>query len=86
MLKYEIKVKLKEGIKDIKGDTLMSFVSKNSGIKTTKTGNIYYVVTDDDADIEDFVKEYLVNPQLEDYDIVLTKNVELNNNGYTYYT
>ncbi len=70
MKEYEVKIKLKEGIKDIKGDTLMSFVSKNSGIKTTKTGNIYYVVTDDDANIEQFVKEYLINEQLDEYEIV----------------
>ena len=42
MTKYQIKIKLKEGIKDIEAETLMTFVDASDGIRSIKTGSIYY--------------------------------------------
>ena len=86
MTKYQVKVKLKEGIKDIEAETLMTFVDASNGIRNIKTGSIYYVEAEDDANIEQFVKEYLINDQLDEYEIIVDKSVNLKNEGYTYYT
>ena len=86
MVKYQVKVKLKEGIKDIKAETLMTFVDASDGIRSIKTGSIYYVEAEDDANIEQFVKEYLINDQLDEYEIIVDKSVNLKTDGYTYYT
>ena len=86
MTKYQIKIKLKEGIKDIEAETLMTFVDASDGIRSIKTGSIYYVEAEDDANIEQFVKEYLINDQLDEYEIIVDKSVNLKNDGYTYYT
>ena len=86
MTKYQVKVKLKEGIKDIEAETLMTFVSDKDKIKSIKTGSIYYVEAEDDANIEQFVKEYLINDQLDEYEIIVDKSVNLKTDGYTYYT
>ena len=86
MVKYQVKVKLKEGIKDIEAETLMTFVDASDGIRSIKTGSIYYVEAEDDANIEQFVKEYLINDQLDEYEIIVDKSVNLKNDGYTYYT
>ena len=86
MTKYEIKTKLKEGIKDIEAETLMTFVDASDGIRSIKTGSIYYVEAEDDANIEEFVKEYLINDQLDEYEIIVDKSVNLKTDGYTYYT
>ena len=86
MVKYQVKVKLKEGIKDIEAETLMTFVDANDGIRSIKTGSIYYVEAEDDANIEQFVKEYLINDQLDEYEIIVDKSVNLKTDGYTYYT
>ena len=86
MTKYQVKVKLKEGIKDIEAETLMTFVDASDGIRSIKTGSIYYVEAEDDANIEEFVKEYLINDQLDEYEIIVDKSVNLKNDGYTYYT
>ena len=86
MTKYQVKIKLKEGIKDIEAETLMTFVNASDGIRNIKTGSIYYVETEDDANIEQFVKEYLINDQLDEYEIIVDKSVNLKTDGYTYYT
>ena len=86
MTKYEIKIKLKEGIKDIEAETLMTFVDASDGIRSIKTGSIYYIEAEDDANIEQFVKEYLINDQLDEYEIIVDKSVNLKTDGYTYYT
>ena len=86
MTKYQVKVKLKEGIKDIEAETLMTFVDASDGIRSIKTGSIYYVEAEDDANIEQFVKEYLINDQLDEYEIIVDKSVNLKTDGYTYYT
>ena len=86
MTKYQVKIKLKEGIKDIEAETLMTFVDASDGIRSIKTGSIYYVEAEDDANIEQFVKEYLINDQLDEYEIIVDKSVNLKNEGYTYYT
>ena len=86
MTKYQVKVKLKEGIKDIEAETLMTFVDASDGIRSIKTGSIYYVEAEDDANIEQFVKEYLINDQLDEYEIIVDKSVNLKADGYTYYT
>ena len=86
MTKYQVKIKLKEGIKDIEAETLMTFVDASDGIRSIKTGSIYYVEAEDDANIEQFVKEYLINDQLDEYEIIVDKSVNLKNDGYTYYT
>ena len=86
MTKYQVKIKLKEGIKDIEAETLMTFVNASDGIRNIKTGSIYYVEAEDDANIEQFVKEYLINDQLDEYEIIVDKSVNLQTDGYTYYT
>ena len=86
MTKYQVKIKLKEGIKDIEAETLMTFVDASDGIRSIKTGSIYYVEAEDDANIEQFVKEYLINDQLDEYEIIVDKSVNLQTDGYTYYT
>ena len=86
MVKYQVKVKLKEGIKDIEAETLMTFVDASDGIRSIKTGSIYYVEAEDDANIEQFVREYLINDQLDEYEIIADKSVNLQTDGYTYYT
>ena len=86
MTKYQVKIKLKEGIKDIEAETLMTFVDASDGIRSIKTGSIYYVEAEDDANIEQFVKEYLINDQLDEYEIIVDKSVNLKTDGYTYYT
>ena len=86
MTKYQVKIKLKEGIKDIEAETLMTFVDASDGIRNIKTGSIYYVEAEDDVNIEQFVKEYLINDQLDEYEIIVDKSVNLKNDGYTYYT
>ena len=86
MVKYQVKVKLKEGIKDIEAETLMTFVDASDGIRSIKTGASYYVEAEDDANIEQFVKEYLINDQLDEYEIIVDKSVNLKTDGYTYYT
>ena len=86
MTKYQVKIKLKEGVKDIEAETLMTFVNASDGIRNIKTGSIYYVETEDDANIEQFVKEYLINDQLDEYEIIVDKSVNLQTDGYTYYT
>ena len=86
MTKYQVKIKIKEGIKDIEAETLMTFVDTSDGIRSIKTGSIYYIEAEDDANIEQFVKEYLINDQLDEYEIIVDKSVNLKNDGYTYYT
>ena len=81
MVKYQVKVKLKEGIKDIEAETLMTFVDASDGIRSIKTGSIYYVEAEDDANIEQFVKEYLINDQLDEYEIIVDKSVNLKTYG-----
>ena len=58
----------------------------SDGIRGIKTGSIYYVEAEDDANIEQFVKEYLINDQLDEYEIIVDKSVNLKTDGYTYYT
>ena len=70
MKSYQVKIKLKEGIKDIEAETLMTFVDVSDGIRSIKTGSIYYIEAENDANIEQFVKEYLINVQLDEYEIV----------------
>ena len=70
MKSYQVKIKLKEGIKDIEAETLMTFVDVSDGIRSIKTGSIYYIESENDANIEQFVKEYLINVQLDEYEIV----------------
>ena len=49
MKKYQVKVKLKEGIKDIEAETLMTFVDASDGIRSIKTGSIYYIEQQNDV-------------------------------------
>ena len=80
MKSYQVKIKLKEGIKDIEAETLMTFVDASDGIKSIKTGSIYYIEAENDANIEQFVKEYLINEQLDEYEIVEVGDVNVD--GY----
>ena len=64
----------------------MTFVDASDGIRSIKTGSIYYVEAEDNANIEQFVKEYLINDQLDEYEIIVDKSVNLQTDGYTYYT
>ena len=71
--KFEKKIKIKEEIKDIKADTLMTFVPDTSGVYSVRTGKIYYITTSSHVSkqrINSFAKEFLVNDLLEDYEIV----------------
>ena len=80
MKSYQVKIKLKEGIKDIEAETLMTFVDASDGIRSIKTGSIYYIEAENDANIEQFVKEYLINEQLDEYEIVEVGDVNVD--GY----
>ena len=80
MTKYQVKIKLKEGIKDIEAETLMTFVDASDGIRSIKTGSIYYIETESSTNVEQFVKEYLINEQLDEYEIVEVGDVNVD--GY----
>ena len=82
MKSYQVKIKLKEGIKDIEAETLMTFVDASDGIRSIKTGSIYYIEAENNANIEQFVKEYLINDQLDEYEIVEDEVVNYNTDGY----
>ena len=80
MKSYQVKIKLKEGIKDIEAETLMTFVDASDGIRSIKTGSIYYIETESSTNVEQFVKEYLINEQLDEYEIVEVGDVNVD--GY----
>jgi phosphoribosylformylglycinamidine (FGAM) synthase PurS component len=85
MKKYQVRIKLKEGIKDIAAETLITFIKESEGIGNIKTGSIYYIEARSITDVEQFVKEYLISEQLDEYQIVEDEVVDYNSDEYVAY-
>ena len=70
MKKVTIQTKLRDGIKDVEGETILKSVGKDLKITHISVGQIFYLEVDDDADVDEIAKKVFVNDLLYDYTIV----------------
>jgi len=69
MKKYKIKTKLREGIKDIQGDTMSLNLNANGWqVEDMKVGQVFYFSAPDHK-IKELCETILVNTLLYDYEI-----------------
>lgn len=69
MKKVTIQTKLRDGIKDVEGETILKSVGKDLKITHISVGQIFYLEIDDDADVDEIAKKLFVNELLYDYSI-----------------
>lgn len=67
-MKVQIQTKLRKGIKDIEGETILNSVGKDSKITHISVGTFYLEVKDD-VNVDDIAKNIFVNELLYDYEI-----------------
>jgi phosphoribosylformylglycinamidine (FGAM) synthase PurS component len=68
-MKVQIQTKLRKGIKDIEGETILNSVGKDSKITHISVGQIFYLEVKDDVNVDDIAKNIFVNELLYDYEI-----------------
>ena len=69
MKTVEIKTKLRPGIKDVQGETILTSVGKDSKITHISVGQVFYLKIEDDVDVDEIAKNIFVNDLLYDYEI-----------------
>ena len=69
MKKVTIQTKLRDGIKDVEGETILKSVGKDLKITHISVGQSFYLEVEDDADIDEIAKTIFVNDLLYDYTI-----------------
>ena len=69
MKKVTIQTKLRDGIKDVEGETILKSVGKDLKITHISVGQIFYLEIDDGADVDEIAKKLFVNELLYDYSI-----------------
>jgi phosphoribosylformylglycinamidine (FGAM) synthase PurS component len=69
MKKVTIQTKLRDGIKDVEGETILKSVGKDLKITHISVGQSFYLEVDDDADVDEIAKTIFVNDLLYDYTI-----------------
>lgn len=69
MKKVAIQTKLRSGIKDVEGETILNSVGKDLKITHISVGEIYYLEIENDADVDDIAKKLFVNELLYDYEV-----------------
>ena len=75
MKKVTIQTKLRNGIKDVEGETILNSVGKSSKITHISVGQIFYLEIEDDVTLEEqheIAKNIFVNELLYDYTIIPT--------------
>ena len=68
-MKVQIQTKLRKGIKDIEGETILNSVGKDSKITHISVGQIFYLEIENDVNVDDIAKNIFVNELLYDYEI-----------------
>ena len=74
-MKVQIQTKLRKGIKDIEGETILNSVGKDSKITHISVGQIFYLEVEDDVTLEEqheIAKNIFVNELLYDYTLIPT--------------
>ena len=69
MKKVTIQTKLRDGIKDVEGETILKSVGKDLKITHISVGQSFYLEVEDDADVDLIAKNVFVNELLYDYTI-----------------
>lgn len=69
MKKVTIQTKLRDGIKDVEGETILKSVGKDLKITHISVGQSFYLEVEDDADVDEIAKTIFVNDLLYDYTI-----------------
>jgi len=69
MKKVTIQTKLRNGIKDVEGETILNSVGKDLKITHISVGEIYYLEIENDADVDEIAKKLFVNELLYDYEV-----------------
>ena len=69
MKKVTIQTKLRDGIKDVEGETILKSVGKDLKITHISVGQSFYLEVEDDADVDEIAKKVFVNELLYDYNI-----------------
>ena len=72
MKKVKIWTKLRDGIKDVEGETILKSVGKDLKITHISVGQVFYLEVEDDADVDEIAKNVFVNELLYDYTVVPT--------------
>tara|TARA_B100002019_G_C21178185_1_gene552204 strand:+ start:68 stop:283 length:216 start_codon:yes stop_codon:yes gene_type:complete len=67
MKKVTIQTKLRDGIKDVEGETILKSVGKDLKITHISVGQSFYLEVEDDADVDEIAKTIFVNDLLYDY-------------------
>ena len=67
MKKVTIQTKLRDGIKDVEGETILKSVGKDLKITHISVGQSFYLEVEDDADVNEIAKTIFVNDLLYDY-------------------
>lgn len=68
MKTYTLQTKLRDGIKDVQGETILNSVGRDSKIMHITVGQVFYVTVEDDVREEDLAPIF-VNDLLYDYRI-----------------
>lgn len=69
MKKVTIQTKLRDGIKDVEGETILKSVGKDLKITHISVGQSFYLEVEDNADVDEIAKTIFVNDLLYDYTI-----------------
>ncbi len=69
MKKVTIQTKLRSGIKDVEGETILNSVGKDLKITHISVGDIYYLEIENDANVDEIAKKLFVNELLYDYEV-----------------
>ena len=69
MKKVTIQTKLRNGIKDVEGETILNSVGKDLKITHISVGDIYYLEIENDANVDEIAKKLFVNELLYDYEV-----------------
>ena len=70
MVKFKITTKLRDGIKDIEGDTIEQKLKQDGWpVENVKVGQVFYLEANNSITVRDMCEQILVNTLLYDFDI-----------------
>jgi|TARA_Y100000310_G_scaffold223200_1_gene225033 phosphoribosylformylglycinamidine (FGAM) synthase PurS component len=70
MKKYKVTTKLRDGIKDIEGETIEQELNQNNWpVKNVKVGQVFYLEANHSTAVDVLCKQILVNTLLYDFEI-----------------
>jgi len=69
MKKVTIQTKLRNGIKDVEGETILNSVGKDLKITHISVGQIFYLEIENDVNVDELAKNLFVNELLYDYEV-----------------